>query len=123
MNRLLDPSRRPRFALPFSVLHQPDTVRLVAGEDFRYSFTAPGLDLWLPALLARRDGSLPLESLLAGVEEGQRADALRVLERLYGERAVVDGPGSSAHVAQARRLVVLGTGPPSRIAGIERVVG
>ena len=104
----IHPSRRPRFALPFSILHQPDKVRLVAGEDFRYTFTAPGLDTWLPAFLARLDGSLPVESLLAGVEEGRRADALAVLERLFGERAVVDGPASAAHVARASRLVVVG---------------
>lgn len=102
--------RRPRFALPFSILHQPDTVRLVAGEDFRYTFTAPGIDAWLPTLLARLDGSIPVESLLADVEHSHRADALSVLGRLYGERAVVDGPASAAHAARARRLVVLGTG-------------
>ena len=108
---MIHPSRRPRLALPFSILHEPDRVRLVAGEDFRYSFTAPELDHWLPELLRRLDGSLSVEALLSGVQEGRRADALSVLERLYGERAVVDGPASAAHVPEMRSVVVLGTGP------------
>jgi bacteriocin biosynthesis cyclodehydratase domain-containing protein len=108
---MIHPSRRPRLALPFSILAEPDRVRLVAGEDFRYSFTAPEVDRWLPALLERLDGSLTLESLLAGVEEGRRADALAVLERLYGERAVVDGPASAAHRGAPRPVVVTGSGP------------
>jgi bacteriocin biosynthesis cyclodehydratase domain-containing protein len=108
---MIHPSRRPRLALPFSILPEPDRVRLVAGEDFRYSFTAPELDRWLPALLKRLDGSLAVEALLSGVEEGRRADALAVLERLYGERAVVDGPASAAHVPAVRPVVVTGNGP------------
>ena len=37
-------ARRPRLALPFTVLASPDSVRLVAGEDFRYTLTGPELD-------------------------------------------------------------------------------
>ena len=30
--------RRPRFALPFTILTDAGAVRLVAGEDFRFTF-------------------------------------------------------------------------------------
>ena len=108
---MIHASRRPRLALPFSILAEADRVRLVAGEDFRYSLTAPGLDRWLPALLRRLDGASTVESLLAGIEAPHRADALALLERLYGERAVVDGPASAAQVPAARPVDVTGTGP------------
>jgi bacteriocin biosynthesis cyclodehydratase domain-containing protein len=107
----LQPSRRPQFALPFSIIPQPDTVRLVAGEDFRYTFTAPELDRWLPAFLQQVDGSRSVQQLLKDVVPDRRADALRILERLYGERAVVDGSAERAHVAMRCRLAIEGTGP------------
>src|SRR3954464_15761614 len=96
-------SRRPRLALPFTVLTGPDTVRLVAGEDFRYTLTGPGLERWLPAFLRRLDGSRSGEQLLAELEEACRSCAVEVLERLYGERAVVDGAAIAAHVARTFR--------------------
>jgi bacteriocin biosynthesis cyclodehydratase domain-containing protein len=108
---MLHPSRRPRLALPFSILPQPDTVRLVAGEDFRYTFSAPGLDRWLPAFLARLDGVLSVRQLLTGLDPDRHAEAVQILERLYGERAVVDGSAQEAHAPLVCRLAVEGTGP------------
>src|SRR5438445_5290989 len=42
---------RIRFAFPFAILTQPDTVRLIAGEEFRYTLRSPSLDQWLPRFL------------------------------------------------------------------------
>ena len=39
---------RVRFAFPFTILTKPDMVRLVAGEDFRYTLRSPSLEQWLP---------------------------------------------------------------------------
>lgn len=103
-------NRRPRLAYPFTVLTQPDSVRLVAGEDFRYTLTGPGLDRWLPDLLARLTGKETIAALVAAVPQDQRGQAQQLLERLYGERVLVDGPASAAHVARCYGPHVTGQG-------------
>lgn len=93
--------RHPRLALPFSILADPGAVRLVAGEDFRFSLSAPGLDEWLPDLLKRCDGKLSLDELLAPLAEPTRSQARTLLARLEGERVLVDGPAKDAHRPRA----------------------
>jgi bacteriocin biosynthesis cyclodehydratase domain-containing protein len=95
---------RPRLALPFTVLTGRDTVRLVAGEDFRYTLTGPGLDGWLPGLLAALDGRAPLEEVLARLPESRRAEARQLVERLHGERVLIDGVAADAHQPARWRL-------------------
>src|SRR5262245_1504058 len=102
--------RRPRLAYPFTVLPQADMVRLVAGEDFRYTLTGPGLATWLPALLARCTGKETLDAILASVEPRRRAEAEQIIQRLYGERVLVDGPAAAAHVARQYGRQVTGHG-------------
>jgi bacteriocin biosynthesis cyclodehydratase domain-containing protein len=104
------PVRRPRLALPYTVVADGDTVRLIAGEDFRYTLTGPNLGQWLPPLLAQLDGRTPLPQALAGLDAARRQAALRLVERLYGERVLVDGPAESAHRPAAYRLAVEGCG-------------
>ncbi len=104
-------TRRPRLALPFSVLADPGVVRLVAGEDVRYTFRAAALDEWLPALLVRCDGRLSLDELLSSLAEAMHSPARTLIERLYGERVLVDGPALVAHRPLACRLAVEGSGP------------
>src|SRR5262249_17184426 len=104
-------ARRPRLALPYTILTGPDTVRLVAGEDFRYTLTGPGLEHWRPAFLAGLRGSESLGQALARLGEGERAQARGLVARLYGERVLVDGPAEAAHPAAACRLAVEGAGP------------
>ena len=94
---------RPRLVLPFTVLSGPDTVRLVAGEDFRYTFSDPGLERWLPGLLARFDGRCTTAELLAPLAPELRDAAADLIDRLYGERIVCDGPVEAAHVANSFR--------------------
>lgn len=102
--------RRPRLALPFTVVAQPNTVRLVAGEDFRYTFRAERLEDWLPTLLKGCDGRSPVVALLATVPECVQAEAERLLERLYGERILVDGEVAAAAGAFSGRVHVEGAG-------------
>jgi bacteriocin biosynthesis cyclodehydratase domain-containing protein len=103
--------RRPRLAYPFTIIPRTDAVLLVAGEDYRYTLSGPGLGDWLPQLLARCDGGRTLEVLLESVKEKQRALALELMQQLYGERVLVDGPALAAHKVQQYRLVIEGTGP------------
>jgi bacteriocin biosynthesis cyclodehydratase domain-containing protein len=103
-------TRRPRLALPYTILTEPDTVRLVAGEDFRYTLTGPGLERWLPDLLAHLDGRRPVGEALRALAEADRVPALQLVERLYGERILADAPAASAHPAAAYRLAPEGTG-------------
>jgi bacteriocin biosynthesis cyclodehydratase domain-containing protein len=101
---------RPRLALPFTILPSPDQVRLLAGEDFRYTLNGPALDTWLPAWLPLFDGRLALEELLARLPEARRDGARRLVERLYGERVLVDGPAPAAFVPCGPGLLVEGDG-------------
>ncbi len=105
----MDP-RRPRLAHPFTILAQPGVVRLVAGEDDRYTFASPGLEDWLPALLARCTGATALGTLLTDLPADLRTQAQALIERLYGERVLVDGTAADAHTARPRRVIVAGQG-------------
>jgi bacteriocin biosynthesis cyclodehydratase domain-containing protein len=102
--------RRPRLALPYTVLAAPDRVRLVAGEDFRYTLSAPGVERWLPGLLAGLRGSMTVGEAVAALDAELRTQAVELLARLYGERVLVDGPAEAAHAPAARRLAAEGSG-------------
>ena len=103
-------NRRPRLAYPFTVLSQPDVVRLVAGEDYRYTLTGAGLERWLPDLLLRCTGRDTLATLLGAVSQEQRRPAQEIIERLYGERVLVDGAATAAHVGRQYGRQVTGSG-------------
>jgi bacteriocin biosynthesis cyclodehydratase domain-containing protein len=109
MKQVLD-ARRPRLALPYTVLAGPDTVRLVAGEDFRYTLNGSGIEHWLPAFLAGLQGVEPLGAALARLPEDRRGPARELAARLYGERVLVDGPALAAHPTSTYRLAAEGTG-------------
>ncbi|HYT90142.1 MAG TPA: TOMM precursor leader peptide-binding protein [Gemmataceae bacterium] len=98
------PHRRPRLALPFTILTDRDTVRLVAGEDFRYTLTGPGLSDWLPDWLTALDGRVPLEEALGQLAQERREPARQLVDRLYGERVLIDGTALAAHVPARWRL-------------------
>jgi bacteriocin biosynthesis cyclodehydratase domain-containing protein len=107
---------RPCLAFPFTYLAEGDCVRLVAGEDFRYTLTAPDLGEWLPGWLARLDGRLPLGNALALLPEGRRPAARAVLERLHQERVLSGGPAAAAHVPGRYRVAPEGSG--AALAGL-----
>ena len=99
--------KRLRLALPFTVLSEPGVVRLVAGEDHRYALTAPDLELWLPALLARLDGRVTVAEALP---VAQRERALALLLRLLSERVLIEGTAVEAHAPRRCRLELAGRG-------------
>jgi hypothetical protein len=101
--------RRPRLALPFTVLTDRDTVRLVAGEDFRYTLSGQGLDGWLPGFLAGLDGRTPLDRALGQLPQDQREQARQLVDRLYGERVLIDGTAADAHTPVGWRLAPEGS--------------
>ena len=103
-------TRRFRLALPFTTLTGAGTVRLIAGEDFRYSLKGAGIEAWLPHLLTLLDGQQTLEMALRDFSRERREAALEVVEQLYGERALVDGTAVEAHRAANYRLVIEGSG-------------
>lgn len=103
------PRRHPRLALPFTVLTGPNTVRLVAGEDFRYTLTGPELEGWLPDWLAGLDGRAPLEEALGRLPEARRGPAQQLVDRLYGERVLIDGTAADSHAAKHWRLAPEGS--------------
>lgn len=111
MRHRSDRLARPCLALPYTVISEPDTVRLVAGEDHRYTMSGPGLEAWLPGLLAACDGRRPIDEILGGLDGPTRSQAQELVGRLYGERVLVDGPVERAHRPSAYALAVEGTGP------------
>jgi bacteriocin biosynthesis cyclodehydratase domain-containing protein len=101
---------RPCLAPGFTVLSGPDQVRLIAGEDMRYTLTAPGLDGWLPGWLPALDGRRTLDELLALLPENLHDTARAVVARLYGERVLTEAPTAAAHQARSFRPEVEGKG-------------
>ena len=106
---MIMPPRRPRLALPFTILTDSNTVRLVAGEDFRYTLTGQGLDGWLPGWLAGLDGRMLLDEALGRLPDTYQTIALQIADRLYGERVLIDGVASDAHVPVRWRLTSEGS--------------
>ncbi len=102
--------RRPRLAYPFTILTEPGIVRLVAGEDYRYTLTGPNLDEWLPAVLARLEGRSAVADLVQPLDTEQRKSFLELVSYLYGERVLVDAPASIRHEPRRYRLSVQGRG-------------
>ena len=96
--------RRPCLALPFTVLAGADAVHLVAGEEFRYTLNGPGLERWLPGWLSRMTGRSTLDELLRELAGPAQEQALAAVERLAGERVLIDGPAVEAHPARRYRL-------------------
>ncbi len=100
--------RRPRLAYSFTILTDKNTVRLVAGEDYRYTLTGPDLDGWLPPLLKLLVGKETIAELLAPLTNVQRQAAIEAFAHLFGERVLVDGAAADAHRARKFRLAIHG---------------
>ena len=96
---------RPRLALPFTIMAEPGVVRLSAGEDFRYTLSGAGLERWLPGWLKSFDGCRSIDESLAVLPEDYRSAAITLVQRLYGERIIVDGTVAEAHRPAKFRLV------------------
>jgi hypothetical protein len=110
--------RRPRLALPFTVLASANTVRLVAGEDFRYTLTGEGLDRWLPPLLERLDGRRTVGEAVAALSAEERLAAARIVDRLYfGDRGLAGvRDRCETVVADMRRI------GPEELADVDSVI-
>jgi len=100
----------PRLALPFTVIADGELLHLIAGEDVRYSIRAGSFAADLALLLRRCEGRDPLDVLLLELPNADRADARKLIERLYGERILIDGPVEQLSVANHYRLAVEGRG-------------
>ena len=109
MNAGMLPSR-VQFAFPFAILTQPDTVRLVAGEEFRYTLRSPALDQWLPRLLSNFEGPVEWRPLWQQLPREHQPQALEIMTRLYGERVLLEGNGEHQRLPSPVRWVVEGTG-------------
>lgn len=102
-------------ALPFSIVSGPDRVRLIAGEDFRYTLEGPNLDGWLPQWLPTLDGRFSLAEALAQLPEEHRDAAREVAARLYGERVLIDAAAAAAYTPGPFSLDIEGEGPLRQI--------
>src|SRR5689334_14912771 len=75
--------------MPFTIIPEADCVRLLGGEDIRYSFRAPEIERWLPALLGEL-GAASVGEALAHVPAPRRRAAEELLARLVSERVLVE---------------------------------
>lgn len=101
--------KSPKFAFPFTILHNPNTVRLIAGEDYRYTLSGSGLDTWLPSLLSEIDGSKSVNELINKLDESLKPQVLNIFLRLYGERVLVDNVLVRNH-SKEFQVMVFGSG-------------
>ena len=99
-----------QFAFPFAILTKPDTVRLVAGEEFRYTLRSPSLDQWLPRFLGSFDHEAEWRPLLKQLPGERQQQALEIITRLYGERVLLEGNGDHSQMPSPLRWVVEGSG-------------
>ena len=104
------PTAHPRLALPFTIIADGELLHLIAGEDVRYSIRAGSLASGLAALLRRCEGHDTLDTLLLELPEADRSTARHLIERLYGERILIDGPVEQLSVANNYHLAVEGRG-------------
>src|SRR5689334_7160867 len=109
MNTVMLPERI-QFAFPFAILTKPDLVRLVAGEEFRYTLRSPALDQWLPRWLSSFESAVEWRPLLNQLPGEHQQQALEIITRLYGERALFGGSKEPPHVPSPIRWVVEGSG-------------
>ncbi len=100
----------PRLALPFTVIPDGESLHLIAGEDVRYSIRAKSLVPGLAEVLRRCDGRDSLDTLLLELPEADRDAARQIVERLYGERILIDGPVEQLSVANQYQPAVEGHG-------------
>src|SRR2546421_6093841 len=89
---------RVRFAFPFAILTRPDTVRLIAGEEFRYTLRSPSLDQWLPQFLNNFESEVEWRPLLDQLPGIRHKEALEIITRLYGERVLMEGNGEHPRI-------------------------
>jgi bacteriocin biosynthesis cyclodehydratase domain-containing protein len=101
---------RIQFAFPFAILTKPDTVRLVAGEEFRYTLRSPALDQWLPQWLTSFERGVEWHPLLKQLPGERQQQALEIVTRLYGERVLLEGKAEPPSMASAVHWVVEGSG-------------
>lgn len=103
--------RRLILALPFTILHETGMVRLIAGENMRFTLRGSGLELWLPTLLARCKTACTVAGLLNEVDAEVQLFAVQVIEQLISERVLVDAPVEQSHTPAIAGLEVHGSGP------------
>jgi len=91
----------PRLAWPFSVIAEGERVWLIAGEDVRFCLDVGAHAAWIADFIAQLDGSQTRQERLAALEGTRRSEAASLLDALYGERLLVDGPAEARHEPHA----------------------
>lgn len=99
-----------KFAFPFTIITKQNTVKLIAGEDYRYTLTGANLDSWLPSLLAKIDGNKLTKEILENFDEPLKEQALAILERLYGERVLIENVVLKIATKENYKLEIFGSG-------------
>ena len=85
-------TRRLRPAQPVTIIALEDHVHLICGEDVRYSIHAEGLAAPLADVLGKCDGRTPLHRLLQDLGDDSQVRVCDMIDRLCGERILIEGP-------------------------------
>lgn len=102
--------RSPKLALTFTILSDRHQVRLIAGEDYRYTFSGKDIDQWLPLLLSKFNGTITVDQALKDIDEKYRNDAVKFITRLYGERILIDHLSLNSTSNNSYQIKLLGRG-------------
>lgn len=102
-------SRRLVPAFRFTVIREPDRVRLVAGEDLRWSLEAAGIEQWLPRVFEVLDGGGTVDEAVDSAVGADRVLVSETLRRLLGERVLVE-PTRRPALASPHGFVFYGEG-------------
>lgn len=95
--------------VPLTVVPESGCVRVLAGEDLRFTVRGEGLDAWLPQVLAALEPGVSASAASAHAPAPQRDDALEILARLTQERLLIER--EQVRPAAAPRVEVRGEGP------------
>lgn len=102
-------SARPvRLVQEFTVIPGRDAVTLVAGEELRYTFEAPGIEAWAPGLVAALASPGLAEARVAALPEDARDGARELVDALAAELLLVEAAAAEAHAPVALRVAAEG---------------
>ena len=104
---------QPRLATPMTIVANEGYVHLIAGEDTRYTLTAGDFATLFANLLRSCDGSQSVDDLLERLPLESRPQGAILIQRLYGERVLIDGgPEELGRVSAAEyQIHAEGEGP------------
>lgn len=107
---------QPRLATPMTIVAEGDRVHLIAGEDTRYTLAVGDFAALFATVLRSCDGSRSADDLLTRLPHPSRDQGRILIERLYGERVLIDGGPEELKRAPVSEYQILAEGEGPLVA-------